>query len=100
MKGMSTEFMMGSSYQGYGATLSIGLGIPIPVLNKEIAAYTAVRDEDIYTQIVDYSKDYPAGESRTYGEVNYKQLRSGHISINVKKSRRHPCQVIQRRQDS
>jgi uncharacterized protein (DUF39 family) len=62
-----------------------GLGIPIPLLNEEIAQYTAVKDEDIYTQIVDYSKDYPeGGPSQSLGEVNYKQLKSGKIKFNGK----------------
>lgn len=85
LKKMSKEYLIGTSYQGYGSTLSVGLGIPIPILDEEILKYTAVRDEEIYTQIVDYSKDYPNGVPNSYGEVNYKQLRSGMIVIQGKK---------------
>jgi len=81
LKGMEPGYLMGTSFQGYGATLSLGIGIPIPILNEEIVKYTAVKDEDIYTQVVDYSKDYPNGISVSYGEVNYKQLKSGTIEI-------------------
>ena len=84
LKGMIPEFVVGTSFQGYGATLTVGLGIPIPILNEEIIQYTAVRDEDIYTQVVDYSKDYPNGISKGYGEINYKQLKTGTIRINDK----------------
>jgi uncharacterized protein (DUF39 family) len=59
----------------------VGLGIPIPILNEEMAAYTAVRDEDLYTHVVDYGNDYPAGSSRNYGQVSYAQLRSGSITV-------------------
>ena len=85
LKQMSPEWLVGASFQGYGCTLIPGLGIPIPILNEEIAQHTAVKDEDIYTQIVDYSKDYPeGGPSQSLGEVNYKQLKSGKIRFNGK----------------
>ncbi len=83
LKQMSPEWLVGASFQGYGCTLVPGVGIPIPILNEEIAQYTAVRDEEIYTQIVDYSKDYPeGGPVQSLGEVNYKQLKSGKIRFN------------------
>jgi uncharacterized protein (DUF39 family) len=84
LKSMKAQWLRGSSFEGYGATLTVGLGIPIPILNEEIAKYTAVRDEKIYTQIVDYYHDYPEGQSRSLGEVNYKQLRSGSIKVRGK----------------
>lgn len=83
LKSMSPEWLVGASFQGYGCTLVVGVGVPIPVLNEEIAQYTAVKDEDIYTQIVDYSKDYPeGGPIQSLGEVNYKQLKTGKIKFN------------------
>ena len=85
LKQMSPEWLVGASFQGYGCTLVVGLGVPIPILNEEIVQYTAVKDEDIYTQIVDYSKDYPeGGPIQSLGEVNYKQLKSGKIKFNGK----------------
>ena len=68
----------------------VGLGLPIPILNEEIAQFTAVKDEDIYTQIVDYSNDYPNMISKSYGEVNYKQLKSGTITIDGKEVQTAP----------
>ena len=85
LKQMSPEWLVGASFQGYGCTLVVGLGVPIPILNEEIVQYTAVKDEDIYTQIVDYSKDYPeGGPIQSLGEVNYKQLKNGKIKFNGK----------------
>lgn len=81
LKGMKAAWLRGASFEGYGATLTVGLGIPIPVLNEEIAKFTAVKDEEIYAKVVDYSNDYPKGESRSLGEVNYKDLRSGSINL-------------------
>jgi L-aspartate semialdehyde sulfurtransferase len=83
LKQMSPEWLVGASFQGYGCTLIPGLGVPIPILNEEIAQYTAVKDEDIYTQIVDYGKDYPeGGPTQSLGEVSYKQLKSGKLKFN------------------
>jgi len=84
LKGMSPEYLVGTSMIGYGATLSVGIGVPVPILNEEICRYTAVKDEEIFTQIVDYSKSYPSGEGGTLGEVNYAQLKSGKIFIKDK----------------
>ncbi len=84
LKQMKPEWLVGTSMLGYGATLTVGIGIPIPVLDEEIAIYTAVKDSDIFTQIVDYSKDYPERISNSLGEVNYAQLKSGKIIVQNK----------------
>jgi uncharacterized protein (DUF39 family) len=81
LKQMKTRFLRGASICGYGATMIVGLGIPIPILDEEMARFTAVRDEEIFTQIVDYSNAYPNGLSETLGEVNYRELRSGRIMV-------------------
>jgi L-aspartate semialdehyde sulfurtransferase len=39
----------------------------------------AIKDEDIYTEIIDYS--FPHRERPSLGWVNYKQLREGNITI-------------------
>ncbi len=85
LKQMSPEWLAGVSFRGYGASLAVGLGIPIPVLNEDIARYTAVKDEDIYTQIIDYSDSYPNLIPGSLGKINYKQLKSGLIEVDGKK---------------
>jgi L-aspartate semialdehyde sulfurtransferase len=84
MKQMSPDWLVGVSIQGYGCSLAVGLGIPIPILNAEMAKFTAVSDEQIFTQIVDYGKDYPNGKSRDLGQVSYAELKSGFITFNGK----------------
>jgi uncharacterized protein (DUF39 family) len=81
LKKMSSKWLMGVSIQGYGCSLAVGLGIPIPILNEEIVQYTAVSDEELFTQIVDYGHDYPNGISKSYGQVSYAELKSGHIKF-------------------
>jgi uncharacterized protein (DUF39 family) len=84
MKQMSNRWLKGISMQGYGATVAVGVGIPIPILNEDMARYTGVSDAELITQVVDYSYDYPHGVKRNYGEVTYSQLKSGHIVVNGK----------------
>jgi uncharacterized protein (DUF39 family) len=85
LKQMTQSWLRGISFQGYGVSLSVGLGVPIPILDEEILKYAAIKDEDLWTQIVDYSEDYPQGKPpRALGEVSYKQLKSGKITINGK----------------
>jgi uncharacterized protein (DUF39 family) len=81
---MRAEWLRGTSFQGYGATLAVGVGVPIPVLNEDILKSAAVKDEDIWAQVVDYSEDYPNGRAGSLGEVNYKSLRSGKVNIKGK----------------
>jgi uncharacterized protein (DUF39 family) len=85
LKQMNSDWLIGVSFRGYGASLSVGLGIPIPILNADMARFTAVKDEDIYAQIVDYSVNYPNLEPVSLGEISYKQLKSGEIELQGKK---------------
>ncbi|MDW7739190.1 MAG: homocysteine biosynthesis protein [Bacillota bacterium] len=84
LKQMQQRWLRGLSYLGYGATLQVGIGIPIPILDEEIMNYCAVRDEDIFAPVVDYSHAYPNREAGNLGLVSYAQLKSGSITINGK----------------
>jgi uncharacterized protein (DUF39 family) len=77
MKQMQPEWLVGVGIQGYGCSLAVGLGVPIPILNEEMARFTAVSDADLFTQIVDYGNDYPKGKSSILGQVSYAELKSG-----------------------
>lgn len=82
LKQMSPRWLVGVSIQGYGCSLSVGLGIPIPVLNAEMAAFTGVSDEQIFTQVIDYGVDYPKGVAKSLAQVSYAELKSGAITVN------------------
>ena len=82
LKQMSPRWLKGISMQGYGCTLAVGVGIPLPILNEEMAMFTGVSDADLFTQIVDYSHDYSHGIARNYGEVSYAQLKNGEVEVN------------------
>jgi len=84
LKGMNSSYLVGSTFQGYGVTLSVGIGVPIPILDEEICRFTAVKDEEIWTQIIDYSDSYPNCKGGSLGEVNYAQLKRGYITVKGK----------------
>ena len=84
LKQMKPEWLRGVSFLGYGCTLVVGIGVPIPVLSEEILRYTAVRDEEILAPIVDYSDAYPQRKPDILGEVSYAQLKSGKIVVQQK----------------
>ena len=84
LKQMRPEWLVGTSMLGYGCTLTVGIGIPIPILSEEILRYTTVSDADILAPIVDYSEAYPQREPDIVGEVSYAELRSGHIEVQGK----------------
>ncbi|MEM2970973.1 MAG: homocysteine biosynthesis protein [Candidatus Bathyarchaeia archaeon] len=81
-KQMTPEFIQGAAYTKYGTTLYVGIGIPIPLLNEGLAKKVAVRDEEIFTDIVDYG--VPRRNRPKLGMVSYKELKSGKVVINDK----------------
>jgi len=84
LKQMKPEWLIGCSFLGYGATLIVGIGVPIPILNEEILKFATAKDEEIYTQVIDYSEAYPQVIAGSLGEVNYAQLKSGKITVKGK----------------
>jgi uncharacterized protein (DUF39 family)/CBS domain-containing protein len=82
-KQMSPEFIRGGAFTKYGTSLYVGIGIPIPILNKGLAKKTALRDEEIFTDIVDYG--VPRRARPKLGKVSYSTLKSGEVTINDRK---------------
>jgi uncharacterized protein (DUF39 family) len=81
LKQMDPRYLVGVSMLGYGCSLAVGLGVPIPLLNEEMAHFCAVSNEDIITPVVDYGIDYPKGSAKVLQEVSYAQLMSGKIML-------------------
>ena len=77
LKEMNPRWIIGASIQGYGCSLALGVGIPIPILDEEMAMFTSVSDADIVTQVKDYSFTRP----EPLCEVTYAELRSGSITV-------------------
>jgi uncharacterized protein (DUF39 family) len=84
LKQMKPRYLVGTSILGYGTSLTVGVGIPIPILSEEILQYTTVTDAEILAPIVDYSEAYPQRKPDILGEVSYAQLKSGQITVQGK----------------
>lgn len=85
LKNMSTDFLRAAYYEKYGVSLFVGIGIPIPILDEDMARRVSIRNEQIETTIVDYGN-----ENKILGKTNYAALRSGEIEINGQKVRTAP----------
>ena len=84
-KKMSPDFLQGAAFTQYGTTLYVGIGVPIPILNEGLAKKTAIRDDEIFTSVVDYG--VPRRDRPKLGKVSYKELKSGAIIIDDKRIR-------------
>lgn len=78
---MSPSYIKAAYYEKYGVSMFVGIGVPIPVLDEEMASRVMIRNEQITTRILDYGDpDHPE-----LGRTNYKELMSGEIELNEKK---------------
>jgi uncharacterized protein (DUF39 family) len=84
LKQMSPRYLVGTSMMGYGCTLTVGIGVPIPILNEEILKYTTITDAEIFAPVIDYGGGYPNRQPATLAEVSYAELRSGKITVQGK----------------
>jgi CBS domain-containing protein len=79
LRGMSPDYLRGATFTDYGTSLYVGIGVPIPVLDEEIAAAAGISDKDIKCPVFDY------GVARLnrpkLREASYAELKSGSIEI-------------------
>jgi uncharacterized protein (DUF39 family) len=81
LKQMSPRWLVGASVLGYGCSLTVGIGVPIPILSEEILEYTTVTDADILAPVIDYSDAFPQLKPDVLAEVSYAELKSGKIKV-------------------
>lgn len=85
LKNMSTEFLRGVYYEKYGVSMFVGIGIPIPILDEDLARRVSIRNEQIETTVVDYGDG-----NKILGKTNYAALQSGEIEVNGHKIKTAP----------
>ena len=85
MKTMSPKWIRGLSILGYGCSLAVGVGIPIPILDEEMAWFTGVADSDITMPVRDYGQDYPNGINNVLAQPTFEELKNGEITVNGQK---------------
>ncbi len=93
LKEMDSRFLKAAIFEGYGVSLFVGIGIPIPVLDEDMLRCLAVRDEDIDTVVLDYG--FSVGRP-SVKKVNFQQLKSGEIEIAGKKVPTAPLSSLSR----
>lgn len=79
-KEMDARFIKAAVFEKYGVTLYVGIGIPIPILDEDMLMHTAVKNSEIFTNIIDYS--VYTGPRPVMKKVSYEDLRSGSIELN------------------
>lgn len=90
LKEMSSEFIQAAYYEKYGTSLFVGIGIPIPILDADMARRVSIRNEQIETTVLDYGVE----GAPALGRVSYAQLRSGKIEVQGKKIRTAPVSSL------
>lgn len=79
MRDMSPDFVKALYLHGYGTTLALGIGIPIPILDEDMMKAVSISDEQLFAPIVDYSVQ--SRNRRPIKHVSYAELRSGRIEL-------------------
>jgi uncharacterized protein (DUF39 family) len=87
-KQMDRKWVRGCYFKNYGPSLMLGVGVALPVLQEEVVARCAVKDQDVVAPVVDFS--IPRRVRPTFGLVSYAQLKSGRITIEGKPVRTAP----------
>src|SRR5208337_3046876 len=80
LKEMSSDYLRAATMTGYGVTLYVGLGVPLPVLDIDVVRSTAICDEDISVDLLDYG--VPSRARPQVRSVTYAELRSGSVEVN------------------
>jgi L-aspartate semialdehyde sulfurtransferase len=91
-KQMDPRWVRGCYFRGYGPSLMLGVGIPLPVLTEDVIARCAIQDKDLVAPVVDFS--IPRRVRPTFGLVSYAQLKSGRLTIDGQSVRVAPLASI------
>ena len=90
LKEMSPEYLQAVYYEKYGVSMFIGIGIPIPILDEEMARRVSISNSQIETSVLDYGTE---GQPKL-GQVTYEELQSGSIKVKGKKVRTAPVSSL------
>lgn len=87
---MSTRFIRAAYFEKYGVSMYVGIGIPVPLIDEDMASRVLIRNSQIETNIIDYG----SGNFELLGRTDYEKLFSGKITLKGKKIRTAPLSSI------
>lgn len=90
LKEMSPEYLQAVYYEKYGTSMFIGIGIPIPILDEEMARRVSIANSQIQTSVLDYGTE----GTPKLGQVTYKELQSGSVKVKGQKVRTAPVSSL------
>lgn len=82
MKSMDPKYIAPAVYEKYGTSLFVGVGIPIPILDEDMMRQVAIGNDQLKTNILDYSVS--EGPKPVVKRVSYAELQSGSVDIDGK----------------
>ena len=94
LKEMDRSHIRAAVFHRYGISMFIGVGIPIPILNKDIALEVGIRNSEIHGTVYDYGCQQRSRP--VVGRVSYDELRSGQVTINGQKISTAPISSIKK----
>lgn len=90
LKTMNPAYIRAAYFERYGVSLFVGVGIPIPVLDEDMARRVSISNRNIETTICDYALPGHPGIAR----VSYAELRSGWVELNGRRVRTAPLSSL------
>jgi uncharacterized protein (DUF39 family) len=94
LKEMDTQFISPAVFKAYGTSLNVGIGIPIPILDREMLRFCGIRNSEIETNLLDYSVRHRSRP--VVRKVTYEELQSGQIEVSGKSVKTSPTTSLRK----
>ncbi len=94
LKEMDPKYIAPAVYEKYGISMFVGVGIPIPMISKEMMKHVSIGNDQIKTNVLDYSVS--EGKKPVLARVSYEELQSGKIEIDGKTIKTAPLASLKK----
>jgi len=94
LKQMDPDYLAPASYKGYGTSLFVGVGIPIPIIDKDMLKQVALDNDQLFTNVLDYSVS--EGKRPVLARVSYQDLQSGSIELEGRRVKTAPLSSLKK----
>ncbi len=89
-KQMDSRFIKAAYFEKYGVSMFVGIGIPVPVIDEDMARRVSVCNRQIETNVMDYGSE----NHDILGRIDYESLFSGKILLDGKMIRTAPLSSV------